>query len=137
MTNNVTIDGRLAEDPALRFTQTGKAVANLRIGHTPRTFDKQTNEFKDGETLWDNVTIWGKGAELVAETMGKGDLVLVSGRRKSRSFESNGQQRTVVEIEADSVALVRKKNKAAASPAYQGDDPWAAEAPTDSPAAPF
>ena len=133
MTNYATIDGRLARDPDIRFTASGKAVANLRIGHTDR-MQNQAGDWVDGETLWDDVTVWGKDAEYVAEHMRQGDLVLVSGRRKARSWEKDGEKRTAVEIVADSVALLRKKGTgsstaAAAShgyaPATASNDPWA------------
>jgi single-strand DNA-binding protein len=100
----ITIIGNLVDDPDLRFTPSGAAVANFRIASTPRTFDKQTNEWKDGETLFLTCAVWRQAAENVAESLQRGMRVIVQGRLKSRSFETReGEKRTVFEIDVDEV----------------------------------
>ncbi len=100
----ITVIGNLVDDPELRFTPSGAAVANFRIASTPRTFDKQTNEWKDGETLWLGCSVWRQAAENVAESLTKGTRVIVQGRLKSRSYETReGEKRTVFEIDVDEV----------------------------------
>ncbi|WP_297081431.1 single-stranded DNA-binding protein [uncultured Demequina sp.] len=98
-----TIVGNLTADPELRFIQSGAAVVNFTVASTPRTFDRQTNEFKDGETLFMRCSLWREAAENVAESLTKGMRVIVTGRLVQRSFESNGEKRTVVEMQADEV----------------------------------
>lgn len=100
----ITIIGNLTQDPELRFTPSGAAVANFTVASTPRTFDRQSNEWKDGETLFMRCSVWREAAENVAESLVRGSRVLVSGRLKSRSFETKeGEKRTVVELEVDEV----------------------------------
>ncbi|WP_137119598.1 single-stranded DNA-binding protein [Segeticoccus rhizosphaerae] len=99
----ITIIGNLTADPELRFTPSGAAVANFTVASTPRMFDRQSNEWKDGETLFMRCSIWRDAAENVAESLQRGARVIVSGRLKQRSYEKDGQQRTVVEMEADEV----------------------------------
>ena len=100
----VTVIGNLAGDPELRFTSSGAAVANFRILSTPRTFDKQANEWKDGETLGLSCSIWREAAENVAESLTKGMRVIVQGRLVQRSYEDrDGQKRTVVELQVDEI----------------------------------
>ena len=100
----ITIIGNLVDDPDLRFTPSGAAVANFRIASTPRTFDRQTNEWKDGETLFMSCAVWRQAAENVAESLQRGMRVIVSGRLKARSFETReGEKRTVFEIDVDEV----------------------------------
>ena len=100
----LTIVGNLVDDPDLRFTPSGAAVANFRIASTPRTFDRQSNEWKDGETLFLSCAVWRQAAENVAESLQKGMRVLVTGRLKSRTFETReGEKRTVFEIDVDEV----------------------------------
>jgi len=100
----VTLVGNLTGDPELRFTPSGSAVANFTIASTPRTFDRQSNEFKDGETLFMRCSIWREAAENVAESLTKGTRVVVTGRMKSRSFQTKeGENRTVIELEADEI----------------------------------
>jgi single-strand DNA-binding protein len=100
----ITIIGNLTNDPELRFTPSGAAVANFTVASTPRTFDKQSNEWKDGETLFMRCSVWRDAAENVAESLHRGTRVLVSGRLRSRSYETKeGEKRTVVEMEADEV----------------------------------
>jgi single-strand DNA-binding protein len=100
----ITIVGNLVEDPNLRFTASGQAVASFRIASTPRFLDKQTNEWKDGDGLFLTVNVWRQMAENCAESLTKGSRVIVQGRLKQRSYETKeGEKRTVYEIEADDV----------------------------------
>jgi len=100
----LTIIGNLTNDPELRFTPSGAAVANFTVASTPRTFDRQANEWKDGETLFMRCSVWRDAAENVAESLQRGSRVLVTGRLKSRSYETKeGEKRTVVELEVDEV----------------------------------
>lgn len=100
----ITVVGNLVDDPELRFTPSGAAVANFRIASTPRTFDRQTNEWKDGEGLFLSCSVWRQAAENVAESLQKGMRVIVQGRLVSRSYEDReGQKRTVNEIQVDEV----------------------------------
>ncbi|MFB9165474.1 MULTISPECIES: single-stranded DNA-binding protein [Arthrobacter] len=100
----ITVIGNLTGDPELRFTPSGSAVANFTIASTPRTFDRQSNEWKDGETLFLRASIWREAAENVAESLTKGMRVLVSGRLKSRTYDTKeGEKRTVMELEVDEI----------------------------------
>lgn len=100
----ITIIGNLTADPELRFTPNGAAVANFTVASTPRTYDRQSGEFKDGETLFMRCSIWREAAENVAESLVRGTRVVVSGRLKSRSFETKeGEKRTVMELAVDEV----------------------------------
>jgi single-strand DNA-binding protein len=100
----VTLVGNLTGDPELRFTPSGSAVANFTVASTPRTFDRQSNEWKDGETLFMRCSIWREAAENVAESLTKGTRVVVTGRMKSRSYQTKeGENRTVIELEADEI----------------------------------
>jgi single-strand DNA-binding protein len=100
----ITVIGNLTSDPELRFTPSGSAVANFTIASTPRTFDRQSNEWKDGETLFLRASVWREAAENVAESLTKGTRVIVSGRLKSRSYETKeGEKRTVIELEVDEI----------------------------------
>src|SRR5690348_11145846 len=100
----ITIVGNLVDDPELRFTPSGAAVANFRIASTPRTFDRQSNEWKDGEALFLSCAVWRQAAENVAESLQRGMRVIVQGRLKARSFETReGERRTVFEIDVDEV----------------------------------
>ena len=100
----ITVIGNLTNDPELRFTPSGSAVANFTIASTPRTFDRQSNEWKDGETLFLRASVWREAAENVAESLTKGMRVIVSGRLKSRSYETKeGEKRTVIELEVDEI----------------------------------
>ncbi|BBX47180.1 single-stranded DNA-binding protein [Mycobacterium cookii] len=150
----ITVIGNLTADPELRFTPSGAAVANFTVASTPRMFDRQTNEWKDGEALFLRCNIWREAAENVAESLTRGSRVIVSGRLKQRSFETReGEKRTVVELEVDEIGpslkyATAKVNKASrsggggggfgggggsrqsapsgggAAPAAGGDDPW-------------
>jgi single-strand DNA-binding protein len=100
----ITIVGNLVEDPNLRFTPSGQAVASFRVASTPRYMDRQTNEWKDGESLFLTCNVWRQAAENVAESLQRGMRVIVQGRLKQRSYETReGEKRTVYEIEADEV----------------------------------
>ena len=100
----ITVIGNLTGDPELRFTPSGAAVANFTVASTPRTFDRQSNEWKDGETLFMRCSVWRDAAENVAESLTKGTRVIVSGRLKPRSYETKeGEKRTVVEMEVDEI----------------------------------
>jgi single-strand DNA-binding protein len=100
----ITIIGNLVDDPELRFTPSGAAVANFRVASTPRTFDRQAGEWRDGETLFLSCSVWRQAAENVAESLQRGMKVIVQGRLKQRSFETReGEKRTVFEIDVDEV----------------------------------
>ena len=100
----ITVVGNLTGDPELRFTPSGAAVANFTIASTPRTFDRQSNEWKDGDTLFMRCSIWREAAENVAESLTKGMRVIASGRLVQRSYDTReGEKRTVVELQVDEV----------------------------------
>jgi single-strand DNA-binding protein len=100
----ITVVGNLTADPELRFTPSGAAVASFTVASTPRTFDRATSEWKDGDALFLRCNIWRQAAENVAESLTRGMRVLVSGRLRQRSFETReGEKRTVVELEVDEV----------------------------------
>ncbi|MGC4936928.1 single-stranded DNA-binding protein [Kribbella sp. DT2] len=100
----VTLVGNLVDDPELRFTPSGAAVANFRVASTPRTYDRQSGEWKDGESLFLSCSVWRQAAENVAESLQKGMRVIIQGRLKSRSYDDReGQKRTVFEIDVDEV----------------------------------
>jgi single-strand DNA-binding protein len=138
----ITVVGNLTGDPELRFTPSGAAVANFTIASTPRTFDKQSNEWKDGDTLFLNCSIWRQAAENVAESLQKGMRVVAQGRLKQRSYETReGEKRTVVELEVEEVGPSLKYATAKVARVQRsgggggggygggapsgGDDPWA------------
>jgi len=148
----LTVIGNLTADPELRFIQSGAAVVNFTVASTPRTFDRATNEWKDGETLFLRCSLWREAAENVAESLTKGMRVIVSGRLVQRSFESSGEKRTVVELQVDEVgpslryatAKITRTQRAgggggggggfASAPAGGSDsDPWASAPPSDEP----
>jgi single-strand DNA-binding protein len=100
----ITVVGNLTDDPELRFTPSGAAVAKFRIASTPRTLDRQTNEWKDGEPLFLACNIWRDAAEHVAESLQRGSRVIVQGRLRQRSYETReGEKRTVYELEVDEI----------------------------------
>lgn len=100
----ITVIGNLTADPELRFTPAGAAVANFTIASTPRTFDRQSNEWKDGEALFLRSAVWNEPAENVAETLVKGMRVIAQGRLRSRSYDTKeGERRTVMELEVDEI----------------------------------
>ena len=130
----ITIIGNLTTDPELRFTPSGAAVANFGIANNPRTFDRQSNEWKDGETLFLRCNIWRQPAENLAESLTKGTRVIVVGRLKQRTFETReGEKRTVVELDVEEIgpslrwatAEVKKATRSSGgSGGAQGEDPW-------------
>ena len=144
----ITVIGNLTGDPELRFTPSGAAVANFTIASTPRTFDKQTNEWKDGDALFLSCSVWRQAAENVAESLQKGMRVVVQGRLKSRQYETReGEKRTVFEIDVDEVgpslkyatAKVTRTTRSGGDGGYGGgsssggggqQDPWASSAPS-------
>jgi single-strand DNA-binding protein len=100
----ITIVGNLVDDPNLRYTPTGQAVANFRVASTPRFLDRNTNEWKDGDSLFLSCNVWRQAAENVAESLQRGMRVIVSGRLRQRSYETKeGEKRTVYEVEVDEV----------------------------------
>ena len=152
----ITVIGNLVDDPELRFTPSGAPVANFRIASTPRTFDRQSNEWKDGDTLFLSCAVWRQAAENVAESLQRGMRVIVQGRLKSRQYETReGEKRTVFEIDVEEVgpslrsasAKVTKTQRSGGGGGYSGggggggysggggqqsapaDDPWASPAP--------
>ena len=144
----ITLVGNLVDDPELRFTPSGAAVAKFRIASTPRFLDKQTNEWKDGESLFLSCNVWRQAAENVAESLQRGMRVIVQGRLKQRSYETKeGEKRTVYEVEVDEVgpslksatAKVVKTQRGAGQGGFGGgaaadNDPWASAAPAPAPA---
>ena len=149
--NSVTLVGNLTDDPELRFTPSGAAVANFTVASTPRFLDKQTNEWKDGDALFLRCSIWRQAAENVAESLQRGARVIVQGRLKQRSYETKeGEKRTVFEVEVDEVGPSLRNATAKITKAQRGgggggggyssggggggggapaDDPWATPAP--------
>ena len=143
MANDVTIciTGNLVEDPTLRFAQSGAAVANFTIASTPRAFDKQSNDWKDGDTMFLNCSVWRQAAENVSESLTKGMRVIVQGRLKSRSYDDReGNKRTVFEVDVEEIgpslaratAVVTRATGGGGKPAprqpagrTQPTDPWA------------
>lgn len=138
----ITVIGNLTADPELRFTPSGAAVASFTVASTPRTFDRATGEWKDGEALFLRCNIWRQAAENVAESLTRGMRVLVAGRLRQRSFETReGEKRTVVELEVDEVgpslryatAKVNKVSRGQGSGGFGGgppaDDPWGSAPP--------
>lgn len=100
----ITLVGNLTADPELRFTPSGAAVANFTVASTPRTFDRQSGEWRDGDAMFLNCAIWRQAAENVAESLQKGMRVIVQGRLKSRSYETReGERRTVFEVDVDEI----------------------------------
>ena len=109
----ITIIGNLTADPEMRFTPSGAAVASFTIASTPRIFDRQTNEWKDAETLFMRCSIWREAAENVAESLAKGMRVIAQGRLQQRSYTTReGEQRTVVEMQVDEIGPSLRRAKA-------------------------
>jgi single-strand DNA-binding protein len=105
----ITVVGNLVDDPELRFTPSGAAVAKFRVASTPRTFDRQTNEWKDGDSLFLTCSVWRQAAENAAESLQRGMRVIVQGRLKQRSYEDNeGVKRTVYELDVEEVGASLK-----------------------------
>lgn len=143
----ITVIGNLTGDPELRFTPSGAAVASFTVASTPRTLDKATNEWKDGEALFLRCSIWRQAAENVAESLQKGMRVIVSGRLQQRSYDTKeGEKRTVIELQVDEIgpslkyatAKVNRTTRGGGNGGFGGsqggssapaDDPWASSAP--------
>jgi single-strand DNA-binding protein len=150
----ITVIGNLTDDPELRFTPSGAAVAKFRVASTPRILDRQTNEWKDGDPLFLQCNVWRQAAENVAESLQRGARVIVSGRLRQRSYETReGEKRTVFELEVDEIgpslkyatAKVQKMSRSSGSSGGFGsgggngggggggggnsDDPWASAVP--------
>lgn len=138
----ITVIGNLTSDPELRFTPSGAAVANFTVASTPRTYDKNTQEWKDGQALFLRCSVWRDAAEHVAESLTKGMRCIVQGRLTQRSYETKeGEKRTVVEMEVDDIgpslkfadAKVTRANRAASGSSSGGfgqrqeRDPWASQ----------
>lgn len=143
----ITVVGNLTADPELRFTPSGAAVANFTVASTPRIYDRQSGEWKDGEALFLRCNIWREAAENVAESLTRGSRVIVTGRLKQRSFETReGEKRTVVEVEVDEIGPSLRYATAQVTRAQsnrgvggggsfgggQSDDAWAPSAPAQS-----
>jgi single-strand DNA-binding protein len=135
----ITVIGNLTADPELRFTPAGAAVANFTVASTPRTLDRETGEWKDGDALFLRCNIWRQAAENVAESLTRGARVMVQGRLKQRSYETKeGEKRTVVELDVDEIgpslkfatAKVNKVSRSGGSTGgapvggTPGEDPW-------------
>ncbi len=146
----ITVIGNLTGDPELRFTPSGAAVASFTVASTPRTLDKATNEWKDGEALFLRCSIWRQAAENVAESLQKGMRVVVQGRLQQRSYDTKeGEKRTVIELQVDEIgpslkyatAKVNRTTRGGGNGGFGGapsgggsaappaDDPWASSAP--------
>ena len=145
----ITVIGNLTDDPELRFTPSGAAVAKFRVASTPRFLDRQTNEWKDGEPLFLTCNVWRQAAENCAESLQRGARVIVSGRLRQRSYETReGEKRTVFELEVDEIgpslryatAKVQKMSRSSGGGGGFGggnsgggggnfDDPWASAVP--------
>jgi len=154
----ITVIGNLTDDPELRFTPSGAAVAKFRIASTPRTLDRASGEWKDGEPLFLACSVWRQAAENVAESLQRGSRVIVSGRLRQRSYETKeGEKRTVYELEVDEIgpslryatAKVQKMSRSSSGGGgfgssgggqggggggYASDDPWATATPAGAPA---
>jgi len=145
----MTVVGNLTADPELRFTASGAAVANFTVASTPRTFDRASGEWKDGEALFLRCSIWRQAAENVAESLQRGMRVVVTGRLKQRSFETReGEKRTVIELDVEEVgpslkyatAKVNRTQRGSSGGGFGADnsgggsggaseDPWASSGP--------
>ena len=121
----ITVIGNLTSDPELRWTPSGAAVANFTIASTPRTLDRQTQEWKDGEALFLRCSVWRQAAEHVAESLTRGSRVMAQGRLKQRSYETKeGENRTVIELEVDEIGpSLRYATATVARAARSGDGP--------------
>jgi len=140
----ITVVGNLTADPELRYTQNGLAVANFTIASTPRTFDRQANDWKDGEALFLRASVWRDFAEHVAGSLSKGSRVIATGRLKQRSYETKeGERRTAIELEVDEIGPSLRYATAQVTRTAGGggggrsvssgqDEPWAPSAPAAS-----
>src|ERR1700753_3553697 len=141
----ITVIGNLTDDPELRFTPSGAAVAKFRVASTPRFMDKTSGEWKDGEPLFLSCTVWRQVAENVAESLSRGSRVIISGRLRQRTYETKeGEKRTVIDLEVDEIgpslrhatAKVQKMSRSGgggfgggssggSGGGFAADDPWA------------
>lgn len=129
----MTIIGNLTADPELRFTPSGAAVCSFTIAQTPRVYDKATQEFKDGDTLFLRCSVWREQAESCAESLQRGTRVVASGYLKQRSFETReGEKRTVIEMDVQDVGPSLRYASAKVTRAVRGSHPQTSE-PTDDP----
>lgn len=127
----ITINGNLTADPELKYLPNGAAVANFTIASTPRSFNKNTKEWEDGEALFMRCSLWREAAENLVNSLSKGTRVIATGRLKQRSFEKNGEKRSVTELDVDEIgpslkyvtAVITKAGKGG-SPAAAAADPW-------------
>lgn len=140
-----TVSGNLTADVDLKYTAQGAAVASFTVASTPRTFDKASGEYKDGQALYLRCSLWRQAAEHAAESLSKGDRVIVTGRLRQRSFETReGEKRTVIELEVDEIgpslryatAKVAKAGRGTGKPSSPAGDPWPT-VPVDDDEAPF
>ncbi len=149
----ITVIGNLTDDPELRFTPSGAAVANFTVASTPRIFKRESNSWEDGDTLFMRCSVWRQYAENVAESLVRGTRVIVQGRLKQRSYETReGEKRTVVELEVEDIgpalryatAKVQRTQRSgpggpggapqqASGPSAGGADPWASSTPAQDP----
>ena len=144
----ITVIGNLTADPELRWTQSGAAVADFTVASTPRTYDRNAGEWRDGDTLFMRCSVWRETAENVAESLRKGMRVIVQGRLTQRSYDAqHGERRTVVELQVDEVGpslrraraqVTRNQAQAASAPsasasASGGAAGWGQEAPQHDP----
>jgi single-strand DNA-binding protein len=135
----ITLIGNLTGDPELRFTPSGAAVANFTVASTPRNYDRASGEWRDGDTMFLNCAVWRQAAENVAESLTKGMRVIVSGRLRSRSYETReGERRTVFEVDVDEVgpslryASAKVQRNAPGSGGFSsgGGDQWSSPQPS-------
>ncbi len=151
----ITVVGNLTDDPELRFTPSGAAVANFTVASTPRVFKRESNSWEDGDTLFMRCSVWRQYAENVAESLVRGTRVVVQGRLKQRSYETReGEKRTVVELEVEEIgpalryatAKVQRTERGggrptggqgsaggAGQPGSGGSDPWGSSTPAADP----
>ena len=131
----ITLVGNLVDDPELRFIPSGAAVAKFRVASTPRYFDKVMNVWKDGDSLFLSCTVWRQAAENVTETLSKGMRVILTGSLKQRSYEKDGVQRTVFEVDVEDIGpcLRTATAKVTRMPAVKTSTPDKAEAPSKRP----
>lgn len=125
MTNTITLVGNLTADPELKFTNNGAAVVNFTVAHTPRVYDKASQEWKDGDALFMRCALWREHAENVAESLTRGSRVIVVGRIKQRNWEKDGEKRSTVELDVDEIGPALRY--AIAKPAKRGAKPAAAQ----------
>lgn len=134
----ITVIGNLVADPELRYTQNGLPVANFTIASTPKTFDRQANEWKDGEALFLRASVWREFAEHVAGSLTKGSRVIATGRLKQRSYQDkDGQSRSTIELEIDEIgpslryATAQMTRAASGGAPRQSNDTWAVAQPSN------